>query len=66
MILFMLKSCSYCAEEFLISELGIWQRKEKGQQIGMQKYECLESGNWNLIPWRTWDEILGSELAKVE
>lgn len=24
------------------------------------------TGNWNLVLWRTWDEILGSELAMVE
>lgn len=47
-ILFTLKSYGYCAEEFLISELEVRQRKEKRQQIGMQKYEYLESCNWQL------------------
>lgn len=48
MILFMLRSCSYCTEEFLISELGVRQKKDKGQWVGMQKYEYLEFCNWQL------------------
>lgn len=50
-ILFTLKSCSYCAEEFLTSELGVRQRKEKRQQTGMQKYKYLESCNLAIGTW---------------